>query len=75
MSMKLAHAQILKAEYKENPVMLLDDVFSELDPIRQRFIMNNIEDMQVLITCCDSKFITDMKDGKVFVMKKGKVCE
>lgn len=75
LSMKLAHAQILKAEYKENPVMLLDDVFSELDPVRQRFILNNIEDMQVLITCCDSKFITDMKDGKVFVMKKGKVCE
>ena len=75
LSMKLAHAQILKAEYSEYPVMLLDDVFSELDPVRQRFILNNIENMQVLITCCDSKFITDMHDGKVFIMKKGKVSE
>lgn len=75
LSMKLAHARILKAEYGEYPVMLLDDVFSELDPIRQKFILNNIENMQVLITCCDSKFITDMRNGKVFTMKNGKVCE
>lgn len=75
LSMKLAHAKILKAEYGEYPVMLLDDVFSELDPMRQKFILNNIENMQVIITCCDSKFITDMRDGKVFTMKSGKVCE
>lgn len=74
LSLKLAHARILKEEYGEDPVMLLDDVLSELDPMRQRFILNNIEDMQVLITCCDSKFITDMRGGKVFIMKKGRIC-
>ncbi|MCH5194602.1 MAG: DNA replication/repair protein RecF [Oscillospiraceae bacterium] len=73
LSMKLAHAQIIKDEYGEYPVMLLDDVLSELDPTRQKFILNNIDDMQVIITCCDSRTVTDMKEGRVFTMKKGRV--
>ncbi len=73
LSMKLAHAKILKAEQGEYPVMLLDDVLSELDPLRQRFVLNNIDDMQVIITCCDSKSVTEMTDGKVFEMKNGRV--
>ena len=73
LTMKLAHAKILKAENGEYPVMLLDDVLSELDPVRQQFILNNIDDMQVIITCCDSKFITDMHGGRVFKMKNGRV--
>ena len=73
LSMKLAQANIIKKECGEFPVMLLDDVLSELDPARQKFILNNIEDMQVVITCCDSKLITDMTDGKVFEMKSGKI--
>ena len=53
--------------------MLLDDVMSELDGNRQRFILNSIENMQVLITCCDEKFISEMTGGKVFIMKKGRI--
>lgn len=71
--MKLAQAQILTAETDEAPVMLLDDVLSELDISRQRFILGSIDDMQVLITCCDSKFICEMTGGKVFYMKKGRI--
>lgn len=72
LTMKLAHAEILKAEQGEYPVMLLDDVLSELDEKRRRFILNNIEDMQVIITCCDEKSVTDMASGKIFRMEKGK---
>lgn len=72
LTMKLAHAEILKAEQGEYPVMLLDDVLSELDEKRRRFILNNIEDMQVIITCCDEKSVTDMASGKIFRMKKGR---
>jgi DNA replication and repair protein RecF len=71
--MKLAQAQILTAETGEAPVMLLDDVLSELDISRQRFILGSIDDMQVLITCCDSKFISEMSGGKVFYIKNGQV--
>ena len=71
--MKLAQAEILNSEKGEYPVMLLDDVMSELDGNRQRFILNSIENMQVLITCCDEKFISEMTGGKVFIMKKGRI--
>ncbi|MCI5905545.1 MAG: DNA replication/repair protein RecF [Oscillospiraceae bacterium] len=73
--MKLAQAEILKSEKGEYPVMLLDDVMSELDLGRQRFILNSIENMQVLITCCDERFISEMTGGKVFLVKKGCVSE
>lgn len=72
LTMKLAHAEILKSEQGEYPVMLLDDVLSELDEKRRRFILNNIEDMQVIITCCDEKSVTDMASGKIFRMEKGR---
>ena len=73
LSMKLAHAKIIEKECGETPVILLDDVLSELDPSRKKFILNNIDGMQVVITCCDSSSVTSMTDGKVFEIKKGKV--
>lgn len=73
LALKLAHAKILKAEQGEYPVMLLDDVLSELDASRQKFILNNIDDMQVIITCCDSRPITDLRDGRVFRVENGRV--
>ena len=73
LSMKLAHSGIIKKECGEAPVMLLDDVLSELDPKRKKFILNNINDMQVIITCCDSRTVTDMREGRVFTLKGGKV--
>ena len=71
--MKLAQAEILKSESGEYPVMLLDDVMSELDAGRQRFILNSIENMQVLITCCDERFISEMTGGKVFILENGRI--
>ena len=73
LSMKIAHAEIIKKECGDYPVMLLDDVLSELDPVRKRFILNNIEGMQVLMTCCDSRSVTEMASGKIFEMKKGRI--
>ena len=70
---KLAQAEILKSEKGEYPVMLLDDVMSELDGGRQRFILNSIENMQVLVTCCDDRFLSDMTGGKVFRVNKGRI--
>lgn len=73
LAMKLAHAEILKAERGEYPVMLLDDVLSELDASRQKFILNNINGMQAIITCCDSRPITELRGGKVFKVEDGRV--
>ena len=73
LAMKFAHAHIIKTELGDAPVLLLDDVLSELDVTRKRFILNHVDTMQVIITCCDEKFITDMTDGKVIKMKNGRV--
>lgn len=69
--LKLAQAYILLEETDEAPVILLDDVLSELDINRQKFILSSIKEMQVILTSCndfDKKII-----GKHFVVKDGEV--
>ena len=53
LSMKLGQAYILHEETEDMPVMLLDDVLSELDSKRREFILSKLKDMQVFITCCE----------------------
>lgn len=72
--MKLAQAKIIRDQTGEAPVMLLDDVLSELDRDRQRFILRNIDDMQVFITCCDSR-VLDGTEGKIFSVSGGRITE
>ena len=50
---KLAEVKLIEQEINETPVLLLDDIMSELDRRRRRFVMANIEDMQIIITCTD----------------------
>ncbi len=54
MAEKLAEVELLKAETGENPVLLLDDIMSELDKTRREYILGNIKDVQILITCTDT---------------------
>lgn len=51
LSCKLAEIQLVKNVIKENPVLLLDDVLSELDRNRQNYLLNSIGDIQTIITC------------------------
>lgn len=72
--MKLSQAYILHEEIDDHPVILLDDVLSELDPIRQRFVISKIHDMQVFITCCDMNIPFDENShGKIFGIEKGRI--
>lgn len=71
LSLKLSEAEVIKKIVGECPVFLLDDVMSELDPERQNFILNHIKGMQVFITCCDPSNIKNLKEGKIFEIKKG----
>lgn len=75
LSLKLAQARIIERVKGELPVILLDDVFSELDPERQERLLEMIKDTQVFITCCDKENITSLKKGKVFVLEKGRIAE
>jgi len=52
-SLKLAQRELMATQSGETPVLLLDDVLSELDPGRQDFVLNQITEGQVFITCCE----------------------
>lgn len=51
LSLKLSEIEIVKRSVKDTPVLLLDDVLSELDGSRQRYLLESIHDIQTLITC------------------------
>jgi len=51
LSCKLAEIDLVKSIIKENPILLLDDVLSELDRSRQNYLLNSIGDIQTIITC------------------------
>ena len=68
-SLKLAQRELMGREWGEEPVLLLDDVLSELDPGRQDFVLNQIVSGQVFITCCEPGRFTKL--GKTIEIKKG----
>ena len=70
-SLKLAQRALTKRETGEEPVLLLDDVLSELDPGRQDFVLNQITEGQVFITCCEPGRFTKL--GKTIEIYKGQV--
>lgn len=71
--LKLAQAYILSDELKDSPVILLDDVLSELDKNRQNFIFSKIKNMQVFITCCEPNQIDVNYKNNVFYIKDGRI--
>lgn len=73
LSIKLAEREIFKAETGEYPVLLLDDVLSELDMARQEFVLNRIGGGQTLITCCEDENISRRTGGRVFTVKDGHI--
>ena len=72
-SLKLAERELFRADTGEEPVLLLDDVLSELDAKRQDFVLNQIRSGQVLITCCEPERITNI--GKRIFVESGHVRE
>lgn len=73
LSLKLAESAILKEVQGENPVILLDDVLSELDAMRQEYILNHVGDRQVFITCCDSSVCGCLQSGRAFHISNGAI--
>ena len=72
-SLKLAQRELMGREFGEEPVLLLDDVLSELDPGRQDFVLNQIVSGQVFITCCEPGRFTKL--GKTISISKGNIIE
>ena len=70
-SLKLAQRELMGRESGQEPILLLDDVLSELDPGRQDFVLNKIVSGQVFITCCEPGRFTQL--GKTIEIEKGMV--
>lgn len=75
LSLKLAEVELINREKNEYPVLLLDDVFSELDLTRRKYLISIFKNIQTIITSTDDIDLTELKgiEKKVFFINQGKV--
>lgn len=73
-ALKLAEREIFFQETGEYPVLLLDDVLSELDFSRQEYILNRIRYGQTFLTCCHKEGFHGLKEGGLFGIYEGQLC-
>lgn len=73
LSIKLAEREIHFLDRGEYPLLLLDDVLSELDLKRQNYVLNHIDDGQVFITCCEDTQLAERTGGRVLRIDGGKL--
>lgn len=74
LSLKLAEIKLIKDETGELPVLLLDDVLSELDESRQKYLINSLQEVQLFITATEinEHLKKDLPDGYIFHVSDGK---
>jgi len=73
LAIKLAERDMFYDDRNAHPLLLLDDVLSELDRARQDFVLNHIKAGQIFITCCEDKKIAKRTGGEIYTMKQGRV--
>lgn len=73
LSLKLAQAEILYEETGEYPVLLLDDILSELDFKRRSFLVKKIPDKQVIITCAGVDEVFEGSNANIITVKEGHI--
>lgn len=71
LALKLAEAELLFRDSGEKPVILLDDVMSELDAGRQDYLFRHLDRFQVFITCCEPGSVMKDRPGRLFEMSAG----
>ena len=73
--MKLSEIELVKKMTNDTPILLLDDVLSELDSSRQNYLLNSIGDIQTIITCTGlDEFINNRFEiNKVFKVTSGTI--
>ena len=75
LSLKLSEIELVKRTIKDKPVLLLDDVLSELDKHRQNYLLDSIDDIQTLITCTGVEDFVNHRFSinKIFHVQNGQV--
>ncbi len=72
-TLKLAEAEVIKETVGREPIILLDDVMSELDAARQKYIINHIKGKQVFVTCCDPSNVKGLDSENIIRVSGGKI--
>lgn len=77
LSLKLSEIELVRKSIQDTPILLLDDVLSELDSNRQNYLLNNISDTQTIITCTGlDEFVRNrFQINKVFEVIHGQIFE
>lgn len=75
LALKLAELNVIEEECGERPVLLLDDVMSELDRHRRKYLMQSIDEHQVIITCTDQNQVSSegIVSPKLFLVHQSQV--
>ena len=73
LALKLGECEVIRRRTGEEPVVLLDDVMSELDESRREYLIHHLEGRQVLITCCEGELAAPGGDTALFLVKEGTV--
>lgn len=75
LTLKLANFELLREENNENPILLLDDIMSELDSNRIRFLLDYIKDYQSIITTTDASFAKNAENTIIYKVKNGEITQ
>ena len=77
LSLKLSEIELVRSMINDTPVLLLDDVLSELDKHRQNYLLDSIHDIQTVITCTGlDEFVNHrFSINKIFHVKNGQVAK
>lgn len=75
LSLKLSEIEIIKGEVGEYPILLLDDVMSELDINRQNFLIKSLKNVQTFVTITEipEPMVPLVKEGNIFKISSGNV--
>lgn len=75
LSLKMSEIELVKILIRDTPILLLDDVLSELDKHRQNYLLDSIHDIQTVITCTGlDEFVNHrFSINKIFHVKNGSI--
>ena len=73
LALKLAECEIIDQSTGCTPVVILDDVLSELDKSRRNYLLTGLKNRQVFITCCDPGYFSAISSAKTFQIENGKL--
>ena len=73
LAIKMAEVALIEEDTGEMPVLLLDDVLSELDTKRRKYVLNEIKNIQIIITCTDKDLFEDVSNVNLINVENIKI--